>query len=62
MQSMPISEYYSKLPRYCDEVYCLDGLADCSCGAMGNCTCKVLKKIWEMEWKAKAIDFLMGRD
>ncbi|KAL2896252.1 Retrovirus-related Pol polyprotein from transposon TNT 1-94 [Bienertia sinuspersici] len=58
--TMSVSEYYSKFKKCWDELSLLDGIPECTCGAIDKCSCRVLKKVKEREWKAKAIDFLMG--
>ncbi|XP_010690723.2 uncharacterized protein LOC104904224 [Beta vulgaris subsp. vulgaris] len=55
-----IVEYYSRMKRIWDELNALEGLPDCSCGALNSFTCGILKKIIGAGQHMKLIQLLTG--
>ncbi|XP_019107701.1 uncharacterized protein LOC104905474 isoform X2 [Beta vulgaris subsp. vulgaris] len=55
-----IAEHYGKLKRSWDELNALEGLPDCTCGAISKCSCGILKKIFDADQRLKLIQFLAG--
>ncbi|KAK9715165.1 hypothetical protein RND81_06G147100 [Saponaria officinalis] len=57
-----VAGYYARLKSVWEDLRSMDGIPDCSCGAITTCTCNVLKKIIDRDNKHMLIDFLMGLD
>lgn len=55
-----VASYYCKKKRVWDELQSLEGVPDCSCGAISNCSCGILHKFVEADNKMKLIQFLSG--
>lgn len=55
-----MAAYYGKLKKLWDELQEIEGIPVCECGAMNHCTCLLLKKMLEREYKNRVMQFLMG--
>ncbi|XP_074317900.1 uncharacterized protein LOC141653934 [Silene latifolia] len=53
-------EYYSKLKNAWEDLDAIDPIPYCSCGALDECSCQLLKRIVDRESNSKLIHFLMG--
>ncbi|KAL8117038.1 hypothetical protein AgCh_023285 [Apium graveolens] len=58
--NMSVGDYYGVFKSFWDQITSLDGIPQCSCGKMAECTCSLMKKIAERDERNKVIDFLMG--
>ena len=57
---MSVCDYYCKLRSYWDQLDDLEGIPECSCGAMSKCSCDIEKKMLQMQERGRLNDFLMG--
>ncbi|XP_021849472.2 uncharacterized protein [Spinacia oleracea] len=55
-----VSDYYCKLKGLWDQIADLEGVPECSCGAMAKCSCNLAKKMLDLQATEKFIKFLMG--
>ena len=53
-----VAVYYGRMKRIWDELQVLQGYPDCTCGALKECTCNILKKVLEDGERMKLIQFL----
>lgn len=56
----PLSLYFSKLKKLWDELQEIDAVLMCSCGAIQNCKCSLVKNVQERDSRNRLIQFLMG--
>nr|XP_043639702.1 uncharacterized protein LOC122610813 [Erigeron canadensis] len=57
--NMSIVAYYNKMKKFWDELHSLNGIPVCTCGKMGECTCKIMVKYAEIESRSRLMQFLM---
>lgn len=57
---LTVAEYYMKLKKIWDELQVLEGLPECACGALLQCSCSILKRVLEAYSRGKLMQFLMG--
>ncbi|XP_074284164.1 uncharacterized protein LOC141608718 [Silene latifolia] len=53
-------DYYGKIKNLWENIDTMDPVPQCTCGAMKNCTCQLLKRLLDRETQAKLIQLLMG--
>lgn len=58
--NISLTEYFTSLKNYWDELNSVEGFPECVCGGLGKCTCNIMKKLTDREAKNRVIDFLMG--
>ncbi|KAK9705495.1 hypothetical protein RND81_07G061300 [Saponaria officinalis] len=60
--NMSITDYFGKLKRIWEDIQELDGVPECTCGAVKTCSSNLLKRILYSDNKRKLVQFLMGVD
>ncbi|XP_048501679.1 uncharacterized protein LOC125497986 [Beta vulgaris subsp. vulgaris] len=58
--NLSISEYYCRLKSIWDQIGDLEGMPDCTCGAMSKCSCDLAKRVMDLQATEKLIKFVMG--
>ncbi|XP_074301335.1 uncharacterized protein LOC141632715 [Silene latifolia] len=53
-------DYYGKIKNLWENIDTMDPIPQCTCGAMKNCTCQLLKRLLDRETQTKLIQLLMG--
>ncbi|XP_074303821.1 uncharacterized protein LOC141638316 [Silene latifolia] len=53
-------DYYGKIKNLWENIDTMDPVPQCTCGAMKNCTCQLLKRLLDRETQTKLIQLLMG--
>ncbi|XP_074265482.1 uncharacterized protein LOC141587916 [Silene latifolia] len=53
-------DYYGKIKNLWENIDTMDPIPQCTCGAMKNCTCQLLKRLLGRETQTKLIQLLMG--
>ncbi|XP_074299906.1 uncharacterized protein LOC141631085 [Silene latifolia] len=56
----PLVEYYGKLKNIWENLDHLDPIPSCTCGAMNQCSCQMLKRLVDRETQSKLLQLLMG--
>ncbi|XP_074306538.1 uncharacterized protein LOC141641789 [Silene latifolia] len=59
-ENLSLMEYYSKIRSIWEGIDNMDPMPSCTCGAMSNCSCQLLKRLLDRETQAKLIQLLMG--
>lgn len=59
-ENMSIAEYYGKLKSVWDKLQVLEGHLVCTCAAMTQCSCNLLKKVLDADETEKLIQFICG--
>lgn len=57
--NLTVAAYFTKIKKFWDELYTLNGIPTCSCGRMRECTCGITEKFLEIEGRSKLMQFLM---
>lgn len=55
-----VAEYYCKPKSLWDEISSIEGVPECTCGALKNCTFNILKKLLDADALNKLMQFLMA--
>ncbi|XP_048495752.1 uncharacterized protein LOC125495081 [Beta vulgaris subsp. vulgaris] len=58
--NLSVSEYFCKLKSIWDQIADLEGIPECTCGAMAKCSCDLAKKLMELQSTERLIKFVMG--
>ncbi|XP_019107131.2 uncharacterized protein LOC109135969 [Beta vulgaris subsp. vulgaris] len=53
LNNMSVSEYFGRWKGFWDELGSLEGFPECTCGALGKCSCDFMKKLLERDEKNK---------
>ncbi|XP_074270847.1 uncharacterized protein LOC141594753 [Silene latifolia] len=53
-------DYYGKIKNLWENINTMDPIPQCTCGAMKNCTCQLLKRLLDRKTQTKLIQLLMG--
>lgn len=59
-ENLTLAEYYGKLRQIWEDMACIGGVPECTCGVLSTCTCAILKQILEADKRQKRVKFLMG--
>ncbi|XP_021770769.1 uncharacterized protein LOC110734937 [Chenopodium quinoa] len=59
-ENQAVGNFYCKLKNLWDHISSIEGIPECTCGAMSKCTCNIMKKLADVESLNKLIQFLMA--
>uniref|UniRef100_A0A803MDX4 Reverse transcriptase Ty1/copia-type domain-containing protein n=1 Tax=Chenopodium quinoa TaxID=63459 RepID=A0A803MDX4_CHEQI len=59
-ENQAVGNFYCKLKNLWDHISSIEGIPECTCGAMSKCTCNMMKKLADAESLNKLIQFLMA--
>ncbi|XP_056685305.1 uncharacterized protein [Spinacia oleracea] len=59
-ENQAVGNFYCKLKNLWDHISSIEGMPECTCGAMSKCTCNMMKKLADAESLNKLIQFLMA--
>uniref|UniRef100_A0A803MJF0 Retrovirus-related Pol polyprotein from transposon TNT 1-94-like beta-barrel domain-containing protein n=1 Tax=Chenopodium quinoa TaxID=63459 RepID=A0A803MJF0_CHEQI len=59
-ENQAVGNFYCKLKNLWDHISSIEGILECTCGAMTKCTCNMMKKLADAESLNKLIQFLMA--
>lgn len=57
--NLSIADYFTKMKKCWDELHALNGLPECSCDKITECTCGILTKMQEIDERNQLMQFLM---
>ncbi|KAK9750706.1 hypothetical protein RND81_02G215500 [Saponaria officinalis] len=57
-----LGDYYSKLKHLWESIDVIDPILSCTCGALDQCTFKLLQRVIDRDSSSKLLQLLMGRN